>query len=113
MSTEHPVNNGEAPEDPSQPVPVCTECGQEPREPRQRWGRRCLSEYQRVRRQRLRVMQASRAKPPVVTYIWNRCGAYGCEYLAARRDGAFCCNGHGSGKPWHSPNCGRQRKVKR
>jgi hypothetical protein len=90
----------------------CTKCKSGPRLVGQRWCRRCLSDYQRASRalKRERRAQTRRQRPPV--YHWNRCQAYQCEYLAATRTAAFCCNGHGSKKQWHSADCQRRRSVK-
>ena len=44
-------------------VALCTRCGQEPRLPRQRWGRHCLTAYKRARAARLRVLVEPVADP--------------------------------------------------
>ena len=92
---------------------LCTRCGKEPREPNQRWGRKCLSEVQRRRRQRVREQQTeSRDQGPRV-YRWAKCPVFECPYLADRRDGMYCCNSHGSGGQQHSPDCRRRRTEPR
>ncbi len=66
------------------PPPMCTKCGQEPRAPRQRWGRACRIAYARERRKALKalgpllpsqlphlIMQLARAEdqPALVRYF--------------------------------------------
>jgi hypothetical protein len=58
---------------------LCTKCGSEPRLPKQRWGRKCLTQYKIDRYWRLRaVVQADEApvtpvpvvaKPLVLCYL--------------------------------------------
>jgi hypothetical protein len=44
---------------------LCSRCGQEPRLPRQRWGRQCRSQYKRDRRARLRAVTAPTWEPVI------------------------------------------------
>ncbi len=111
------------------PAP-CSRCQQESRLPGQRWGRHCLTEAQRRRRQQAR--EGSRVTPlsraPATTCVTGAmplpvthpgvsmelCGhdalpewPQGCGQLfPAKRPGQhYCCNLHGVGKPQHSDNC--------
>jgi hypothetical protein len=107
------VNNAETPPVGASLETLCSRCGQEPREPGQRWGRRCLTAYQRERRHRDRERRAQTRGEGLPVYRWNRCRSFGCEYFAATRTAAFCCNLHGSGKRWHSADCRRRRTEPR
>lgn len=91
---------------------LCSRCGQEPREPKQRWGRACLTRYQKERRQqeRERTAEDRQQGPPV--YRWNRCRRFGCEFLSYSRTALYCCTAHGSGQQWHSADCRRRKRVK-
>jgi hypothetical protein len=99
----------------------CARCGTEPRQPAQRWGRRCRTAYERERRRQRRYAECvptSCVTPAGFGWGFEVCGERGVAYRAEgwapgcgqrfpawHQGQIYCCNGHGRGAVMHSADC--------
>ena len=84
---------GRAPMEPPERL-WCTRCRTEARLPRQRWGRRCLTQYKRERAARLRALEEPRWEPVIPAPVLVEMPLHLCGLCGAHR--------------WfeHQPGCG-------